>query len=319
MDQLKAMRTFARVIDSGSFAGASRAMDIAPAAVTRAVADLEHHLGTRLMTRTTRRMALTPIGERYLERVRTILSEVDDAAALARQAQTEPGGVVRLIAPPLFAGLQLAPRLARFHRSHPRISVDVTARGPVESMDEAHDISIVIRRPALDGDFIARPLARSQVIACATPEYLDRIGRPEHPHDLAGHALLAPSAAGAQRVVSFCRAPGLDGDRPEQVSVETTLPPLSSSNPAMTLASALAGAGIAGLPSFAVEQALRERRLERVLPEWRLFDLSIWACMPTRKHVPAVTRALMDFLVDEFSGTDGDPWTAGVPAGLVRH
>lgn len=315
MDQLKAMRTFARVIDSGSFAGASRALDVAPAVVTRAVADLEQHLGARLMTRTTRRMALTPIGERYLERVRAILSDVDDAAALARQAQTEPDGVVRLIAPPLFAGQQLAPRLARFHRSHPKIAVELTARGPVESLDEAHDISIAVRRAPMDGDFVARRLARSQVIACATPEYLARAGRPAHPSQLAQHALLVPAA---QRVLSFCHAADDEGGAP--VSVDTTTAPLSSSNPAMTLASALAGAGIAVLASFAVEQALRERRLERVLPDWRLFDLSIWACMPTRKHVPAATRALMDFLVGEFADAEADPWvTDGPPASPVHH
>ncbi|MBI5716770.1 MAG: LysR family transcriptional regulator [Burkholderiales bacterium] len=331
MDELKAMRTFAQVVASGSFAGASRALDVAPAVVTRQVADLERHLGARLLSRTTRSNALTEIGARYLGCVHRILAEVEEAAALVREGQAEARGAVRVLAPPAFAAHQLASRLPRFHARHPGVTVDVTATGPVESLGAGHDISIVVRQPALEGEFVARRLARSQVIACAAPDYLARHGRPRHPDDLALHQLLLPplqkgltfvrtrtddegpgaarpsDAESADRIGSAGRA-----DAIERITVAPTRPLLHSTSPDLHQAGALAGIGIAGLPSFAAEQALRTKSLEHVLPGWHLADLSIWACMPSRRHVPASTRVFMDFLIDEFGGHDRDPWIAPV-------
>lgn len=313
MNELQAMRTFARIVDSGSFAAAARALDAAPPVVTRQMADLERHLGTRLLTRTTRRIALTELGAGYLKRVRRILHEVDEATALARQAQAEPRGVVRVVVPPAFAAHQLAPRLARFQARHPQVSVDVTATGPVESLDPGHDISIVVRQPLLDGDFVARRLARSEVIACAAPGYLARHGRPQHPQELAAHQLLLPSP---HRALTFCR---LDADETAELEAPYTVAPsrlpLGSLNPDLQQAVALAGVGIAGLPSFAAARALLDHSLERVLPGWRLHDLSIWACMPSRRHVPASTRAFLDFLVEEFGGDYEDLWMPARVAG----
>lgn len=309
MDELLAMRTFNQVAASGSFAGAARALDWSPPAVTRAIAELERSLGTRLIVRTTRRMALTPVGEQYLERVRSILHEVGEAAAMARQSQAIPHGPLRVIAPLAFASHQLARRLPRFHAAHPQVTLQLTATDSVESLDEGHDVSIVVRRPALDGDFIARRLAPSKVIACATPEYLDRHGRPQHPNDLAAHALIISSRWMDERSITFRRQQGGvdDAAASEDVTIVPSRQPLASANHELHHASALAGIGIAGLASFSVDQALRERRLERVLPEWHLFDLSIWACMPSRRHVPASTSAFMQFLVEEFGETNMHP------------
>ena len=166
MNELNAMRTFARVIDSGSFANASRTLDVAPAAVTRLVADLERHLGARLMTRTTRQLALTEVGTRYLEKVRASLKAVDDASALARHAQAEPSGMLRVRVPPAFAAQRLASRLPRFHAAHPQVTVELNASGPVESIDNEHDITIVVKRPELDGGFVARLLACPRASTC---------------------------------------------------------------------------------------------------------------------------------------------------------
>lgn len=310
MDELLAMRTFNQVAASGSFVSAARALDWSPAVVTRAIAELERSLGTRLITRTTRRMALTPVGERYLERVRSILHEVAEAEAMARQSQSVPHGLLRVIAPSAFASHQLARRLPRFHAAHPQVTLKLTAADSVDSLDEGHDVSIVVTRPALDGDFIARRLARSRVIACATPEYLDRHGRPHHPNDLAAHALIISSCWLDARSMTFCRQQGDadDAAASEYVTVAPSRQPLTSANHEVHHASALAGIGIACLASFSADQALRERRLERVLPDWHLSDLSIWACMPSRRHVPASTRAFMVFLLEEFGEANVDPW-----------
>ncbi len=307
LDQLKAMRTFVRVIDAGSFAAAARALEIAPAVATRTIADLEAHLGVRLMTRTTRSLALTDIGRSYLERARAILRDVDDASALVSAAQAEPSGVVRVVAPAGFAVQQIGPRLARFHAAHPKVTVELTLHDRVETPEEGQDISIVVTREALDGDYVARRLARSELVACAQPALLDRLGRPQHPGDLAGLPVLMPG--GRQwRALSFVRRDGQDS-----VTVTPAAPVLATDANALNLAGALAGLGITGVPSYLVDADLRAGRLEQVLPDWRLFDVAIWACMPSRKQVPASTRAFMDFLVAEFGGEDRDPWSVDRP------
>lgn len=312
MDSLRAMRVFARVIDEGSFAGAARALDLAPAVVTRLVAELEEHLGARLMNRTTRRIALTEIGEAYLERVRRILADVDEAEALAHAAVAEPRGPVRLLMPPALAVHQLAKHLPRFRARYPLVTVEIVATGPVETVDDSFDLSIMVLRKPPDGHFIARRLARTEVITCASAAYLDRRGRPQHPRELVGHDALIPPISDVQRGMLFYRGgSGEDGaDALETFHAVPRCGALSTIHTDINYAAALAGLGIAGLPSFVVADALISHALERVLPEWRLFSSTLWVGMPTRHHLPARTRAMLDFLLEVFGGEDRDPWLA---------
>lgn len=316
MDRLHSMRVFCRVIDSGSFVAAAREMNISPAVVTRLVADLEEHLGARLINRTTRRLALTDIGEAYLERTRFILTEVEEAEALASTASSEPRGHLRLLAPPAFATHQLAKHLPRFHALYPKITIELSAPGPVETVDENFDVTIVsMGRRALDGDFVARRLAKSEVIACASPEYLDKNGRPEHPSDLALHEAMLPTFL---REITFVQGAFDDESTGESVTLTPHRPLLGTVHTDTLYAAALHGLGIAGLPSFVAEDALMEHALERVLPAWHLFTVSLYAAMPTRKHVPARTRAFVDFLVQTFGGEDKDPWLSAAGCETLR-
>jgi len=307
MDRLHSMRVFSRVIDAGSFAKAARELNLSPAVVTRLVADLEEHLGARLINRTTRRLSLTDIGELYLERVRVVLTEVEEAEALASSAASEPRGHLRVLSPPAFAVHQLAKHLPAFHELYPKVSIELSAPGPVETLDETFDVSLIsVARRAFDGDFIARRLARSEVIVCASPEYLNRKGRPQHPHELDQHDAMLPTSL---REVTFHR--GIWGDDEpagDSVTLTPARPVLATTHTDTLYAAALHGLGIAGLPSFVAEDALLEQALERVLPEWRLFSATLYAAMPTRKHVPARTRVFVDFLVKTFGGEDRDPW-----------
>ena len=308
MDQLRAMRVFARVIDAGGFAKAAIAMDIAPAVATRLVAELEEHLGARLINRTTRRLALTDVGEEYLERVRNILGEVDDAEAMAGIATAEARGRLCVLVPPGFAVHQLAKHLPRFRTLHPKVSLELTVSASVETPDENHDVTIIVQRGRpIEGAFIARRIATAEVVLCATPEYLDKHGRPRHPRDLANHDTLMPIPPSEQRELTFKPAWG-DGD-PEVVELKK-LPPLMTTHSDTLYAAALAGLGIAGLPSFIAEDALMELALERVLPQWHMRTVTLFAAMPTRKHVPMRTRAFVDFLVSTFGTTQRDPWLA---------
>lgn len=320
MDQLRAMKVFAKVVDEGGFARAARALDAAPPVVTRMVAELEAHLGARLLNRTTRSIALTEVGEAYLEKVRAILIEVEEAEALASESATEARGHVRILCPPAVAVHQLAKHLPRFRAAHPQVTLEIAAPGPVETVDESFDITILAVRGPLQGDFVARRLARSEVVICASPEYLNQRGRPSHPSELVGHEAMLPPISELQRGLTFVSGTWGD-DEPGGETYTVVIAgraALSTSHIDTMYAAALAGLGVAGLPSFVVEDALLEQALERVLPAWRLFDSTLWAAMPTRKHVPARTRAFLDFLVQTFGGEDRDPWLAAAGCETAR-
>jgi DNA-binding transcriptional LysR family regulator len=310
MDQLRAMKVFARVVDEGGFAKAARALDMAPPVVTRMVAELEDHLGARLLNRTTRRLALTEVGEQYLDKVRSILVDIDESEALASASTQEPRGHLRVLCPPAVAVHQLAKHLPRFQAQYPQVTLEVDLPGPVDTVDPAYDITIFSRRDTPDGDFIARRLARTEVVACASPAYLAQRGRPQHPSELPGHkSIIPPMGALQNRLVFYSGPAGADlavGERYELP--QPNHPALGTTSIDLMYAAARAGLGITGLPSYLIEDALRDRSLERVLPGWRLFDMTLWAGMPTRRHLPARTRAFLDFLLQVFGGEDRDPW-----------
>jgi DNA-binding transcriptional LysR family regulator len=320
MDQLKAMKVFARVVDEGGFAKAARALDMAPPVVTRMVAELENHLGARLLNRTTRSIALTETGELYLEKVRAILIDLEESETLASESTRLPRGHLRVLCPPAIAVHQLAKHLPRFQAQYPEVTLEIDSPGVVDTVNEAYDVTIFSRRDAPDGDFIARRLARTEVVVCAAPEYLDRRGRPQHPRDLVHHEAVIPPVHSVARGLVFYTGPmgsaagdgkggGGDGDGGESYTLAPQRhPALSTAHFDTMYAAALAGLGIAGLPSYVIEDALLEHALERVLPAWRLFDVTLWAGMPSRRHLPARTRVFLDFLLSIFGGEDCDPW-----------
>ena len=308
MDQLRALRVFTQVIAEGSFAGAARLLDLAPAVVTRAVA--EEHLGARLLNRTTRKLALTDIGEAYLERARHILAELDDADAMAGSASQHTQGTLRVLCPPAFAVHQLAQHLPRFRAQHPNIALELSTPGPVSTADDNFDVSILsIGGQPLEGDFVVRKLATSAFILCASPTYLERCGTPETPADLPRFDGIMPAVAAVRQGLTLYRQTAADGHMEgEAVTVPTGNTRLSTHHIDMMLASALAGLGIAGLPSFVASAALHDGRLVQVMPGWRGLSLTLYAAMPSRKYLPARTRAFVDFLVQTFGGRDEDPW-----------
>jgi DNA-binding transcriptional LysR family regulator len=216
---------------------------------------------------------------------------------------------------------QLAKHLPRFREKYPRVNLELTVPGPVGTLDENFDVSILsIGQQDLQGDFVARPLACSQFVACAAPSYLDRRGRPQHPNDLAQHDGVLPATSATRRVLTLYHGKGGGKGGARQATESTVTIPtpavaLTTSHIDTIYAAALAGLGIAGLPSFVIEEALRQGTLERVLPQWRGVTLTLYAAMPTRRHVPARTRVFVDFLVQTFGGQKRDPWlrAAGSP------
>jgi len=307
MDRLHSLRVFARVIDEGSFAAAARELDLSPALVTRLVADLEKHLGARLIHRTTRRLVLTETGELYLERLRQILAEIDEADALASASTSEPSGHVRVLSPPAFAVHQLTRLLPEFRALHPRITLEISATGTGDTVDENFDITLlVLRNDPPEGEFVARRLAMCEVVTCASPGYLARKGHPGHPTELAQHDAVLPQRM--RNITFYRKVPHEGGLEGETVHLSARRPALSTGHYDTMRAAAMAGMGVVGLPSFVADEALRQGALVRVLPGWYVAVNTIYAAMPTRKYLPARTRALLDFLLLKFGGEAKDPW-----------
>ena len=304
LDELLAFRT---VVDSGSITAAAEQLGQTVSGISRALGRLEEKLATTLLNRTTRRLVLTETGELYLERVRQILAEIDEADALASASTSEPSGHLRVLCPPSFAVHQLAQLLSEFRVQHPRITLEITAIGIGETLDENHDISLLtLRNDPPAGEFVVRRLALCEVVVCASPQYLARKGYPKHPNELAQHdALLSPR----MREITFYRRMPHEGVvEGETVRLSPQRPGLGSTHSDTLRAAALAGMGIVGLPSFVAADALRDGSLVRVLPGWYVATHTLYAAMPTRKYLPARTRALLDFLLLNLGGEAQDPW-----------
>lgn len=328
VDRLLSMRSFVRVVDEGSFAGAARSLGAAPAAVTRLVADLESHLGVRLLHRSTRRLALTEAGEHYLSRARTILADIEEAESLAARSSVQPSGRVRVLVSPGFSYHQLAKHLPRFYAAYPDVALDLTNTGLLDMADEAFDVSVLMARGELQrGDFVAHRLATSYVVLCAAPAYLARHGTPAATADLAHHASLVVSGAGTSRTLSLrpdngSAAASDSASTPNEADAGSheQLPRavLTAQHADTLLAAAIAGVGIAALPSFVLEEAFAGGTLVRVLPGWHVARLSLYAAMPTRKYVPVRIRAFSDFLSATFA-SEGDPWLSGESAAPLKR
>jgi DNA-binding transcriptional LysR family regulator len=311
MDELKTMRTFVKVVDEGSFAGAARALNVANSVVTRAVAELEESLKARLLNRTTRALSLTEIGMQYLERVRTILEDIDEANNQATEANGNLRGVVRVAAPQEFLVSSLARLVPRFSERHPDLNVQLeVCSQDARSPDDAADVTILVHGPdPLDGNFVARLLAHAEAVLCATPEYLRRHPPILKPADLEEHTMLMPEAAFDRKVWLFHSDAG-DAPR-ETASLQPRRAPIGSHNAASLLSVARGHFGIAGALSVSVADDLRAGRLQRVLPDWYVASFRIYAAVPSRSHMPRRTRAFIEFLVEQYGGQASDPWLSG--------
>ena len=294
MDRLLSMRVFQKVIEEGGFAAAARMLGMAPAGVTRLVSDLEQHLGTRLIQRTTRRLALTDAGQSYLLRVRSILSEIDDAEAAASQNASELQGVVNIVAPPLFANYFLAPKIADWLARHPKVAIHLHADPFPQTRVEEFDVAFMVVNEGFDASIVARPLAQTEYVVCASPAYLKRMGRPKAPEDLSQHQYLRfPWQASSGHAARGMRLSRLDGG---QSDLEVAMQVVFQAESYETLfAAAVAGAGIAALPKFPASNYFESGALVHLLPEWIFGRYTVYVALPTRKLMPARIRAFVDF------------------------
>lgn len=295
MDRLMSMRVFQRVMDEGSFAAAARSLDLSPAVVTRLVADLEEHLGARLLHRSTRKLALTDAGESYLRRLRAILQDIDEADALASAHTQTLSGVLRVTCQPIIATHVLAPLAALFHQRYPHIVLEVAVAPFLEPEVEEYDMALFATDASYDGDVIARRIVSTQTILVAHPAYLRTRGTPTTPQDLAQHACLRLSAPHSKARPWVLR--DTQGQHPE-VTLQPPCP-LLSNHIDMLLRAALDGAGVVAASLELVAPYLANGQLVQVLPGWSTGELVLLAALPTRKFLPQRTRVFLDFLTEQ--------------------
>jgi DNA-binding transcriptional LysR family regulator len=298
LDRFAALSVFVKVVEQGSFARAADKLGVSTSSVSRHVAELEAHLGVRLLNRTTRRLSLTDSGQAFVERAVQLLADLDEAEATVSAAAVEPRGTLRLTAPIAFGERYLAPAIAAFAARHPAVRFDVELSDRmVDLVDEGFDLAVRIGAPGAT-TLIARRLAAVQLVCCASPGYLARHGTPATPDDLAGHACLLYAYAARDA----WRFTGPDGR--ERLAKVTG--PLQSNNGGCNAALAMADAGIALEPDIIVHDAIREGRLVRLLPDHAPPASFIHAVYPSRRHLSAKVRAFVDFLAARFG--DDAPW-----------
>lgn len=295
MDRLHSMRVFQRVLDEGGFAAAARALDMSPAGVTRLVADLEDHLGTRLLQRTTRRVSLTEAGEVYLARIRHILQDIDEADAVASAHTQEMAGTLRVLAPPVLAAHILAPLVAGFRSRYPRVMLDVDVQSPAEPPIEDYDITLLSADADFDANVIARPIISSDAILVAASEYLQRRAAPATPQDLVRHDCLRLRQQGSRPRVWRLQH-GSDRERTLDIEVE---PVLLANHTDTLLRATLGGAGISAQPVDLVAPYLTQGQLVRVLAPWITGHFTLYAALPSRKFTPQRTRVFLDYLIEQ--------------------
>jgi DNA-binding transcriptional LysR family regulator len=300
MDRLQAMQVFARVAQHGSFAAAARELRLSPAAVSKQVGALETLVGARLLQRTTRQVALTEAGRVYLEHCLDCLRAVEDAEAALGDLGRAPAGQLRVSAPIDFAAA-LMPALTTMMTAHPRLVVDLQlSNRVVEMIEEGVDVALRVAR-ALDGRYVARPVARTHLAVYGSAAYFERHGRPRRPQDLSAHHNLVFTEPRPMSELSFGR-----GGRRTLVKLPVTL--LSNHGAALVTA-ARAGLGLAVLPSILLpSDPAAVAELEPVLLDWALPTFTVHAAYPHRRFVAPKVRAFLEAVTEQFGDPDGDPW-----------
>jgi len=259
------------------------------------VADLEAHLGTRLLHRSTRRLSLSAAGENYLSRVRAILQDIDEADRAVSSQTHELAGVLRILAPPVLATHVLAPLIAGFRQLHPKIVLSIEVASYKEPPIEDYDITLLPTDDRFDGDVVARKVSSTEAILVCSPAYLKSRGVPFKPEDLAQHDILRLRSPDSRPQAWRLMNP----DNHDQ-TVEVPVQPVLWVNHSDTLLRAtLDGAGITSVALDLVAPYLMRGELLRVLRPWIAGRLTLYAALPSRQFMPERSRVFLDYLMEQ--------------------
>lgn len=297
MDRLAAMRVFVEVATTGSFSAAANNLDMSRAMVTRYVGALEQWLGARLLQRTTRSVTLTDAGEHCMRRSQQMLALMEDVEEETSSQDGALRGQLRITCSMSFAYAQMAAAVVDFLKLHPQLKIDLNASEGALNLVEAR-IDLAIRISAEpDPALIGRVLAPCTSVLVASPTYLASKGVPQSPADLAAHRCLT--------YANFGKSAWMLSRGAEHVQVGVSSH-FSANEATALLRAALAGGGLALQPTYLANPHLADGSLQRVLPDWALPDMAIYALYTSRRQLSPAVRALLDFLADRFVG---EPWS----------
>ncbi|WP_417666568.1 LysR family transcriptional regulator [Roseibium sp.] len=306
MSNLTDMEIFARVVSAGSMSAAGREMSLSPAVVSKRIRRLEDKLGTRLLQRTTRQIAMTEAGQGFYERVIAILASVEEAEAFVSRGSAEARGNLKVAAPTSFGRLHIAPYLGQFLDANPDLSVSLDLDdGFVDIVGDGYDLAIRIAELS-DSSLVARRLAPIHRILVASPDYLSKHGEPRSIQDLTeNHVCLAAANQDPWRLVG-----------PDGLENVRTIAPVRTNSSEVVRECLLAGVGIALRSTWDIGPELREGKLKIVLPDYRASkDVGLHAVYPSRRFLPAKVRVFIDFLAHLYGPSPY--WDDGLDAWLT--
>jgi DNA-binding transcriptional LysR family regulator len=301
MQDLNDLYYFAAVVDHGGFAPAGRAIGVAKSKLSRRIALLEDRLGVRLIQRSTRRFAVTEVGQNYYAHCKAMLVEAQSAQEAIELTRAEPCGVVRITCPVALLDVQVGDMLAAFLAQYPRVEMHLEATNRrVDVVSEAIDIAIRVRPPPLhDSDLVMRTFGERAQCLVASPVLLERIGTPHVPADLTGLPSLALGVAQDDHVWQ------LFGPDDAQASIHHEPRFVTGSMPALR-AAAVAGVGIVQLPTMMIGAEFARGDLIRLMPDWAPRREIIHAVFASRRGLLPSVRALIDFLAEQFQKLESD-------------
>lgn len=286
MDRLEAMTVFAAVVDAGSLSAAGRRLGIPLATVSRKLSDLEAHLKTQLVARSTRKLVLTDAGRDYLAACREILDQVDEAERVASGAYAKARGELVVAAPIVFGRLHVVPIVAAFLEQYADVDVRLLLGDRNVSLLEEH-IDVALRIGELpDSSLVARRVGSVRRVACASPDYLAQFGTPNEPGELSAHQCITFEGLMSSSAWTFQGPTG-----PERVRVRSRL---SVTTADAAIAAALAGLGVTRVLSYQVADALDRGLLVRVLGEHEPPAVPVSMVYPGQGRLPMKTRAFID-------------------------
>lgn len=288
MDILTCIRTYHMIVQSGSLTAAAEQLGLSKALTSKYLGELERHLGIRLLNRTTRRLHITEAGQLYYQKTLRLVSELDELEADIQQHEQIPQGTLKLSAPVNFGELCLAPVLAMFLKAYPQIKVDLTLSDQfVNLLEEGFDLALRIGTLA-DSSLIARRIASTRMICCASPGYFKDRPLPQAPQDLVEHHCIIDSNR---------QQPDLWQFQSQQQNYPIRVNGRLRVNSPMAIRSVmLADAGIGISPAFLIHKELEKGELLHILPDYKMDEIGIYVIYPPHRFIPAKVRVFIDFM-----------------------
>lgn len=305
MDRFQTITAFAKVVEAGSFARAAERLELSVSAVSRQVAELEAHLDSRLLNRTTRRLSLTESGRVFYERCVQLLGDLQEAEHSAHAGTIKPRGTLRLTCAVTFGERHLAPAIVELIGRYPEMQFDIELSDRVvDLVDEGFDAAVRIGQVGSQ-NLVGRRVGVTRLICCAAPSYLRLRGEPKKPEDLAAHTCLTYEYSPLRNVWPFRDQHGRDR------SVKIT-GPIQANSGRFLETLAIDGVGIVFEPDFIVGPNLRAGRLVPLLRGFDPRPTDIYVVYPSRRHLSAKVRAFADFLAERFAHTE---WSLAMASG----